>query len=296
MPDLTEDTLADLHTLMGRPPMLRRGNTQLIRPANPAAGQGFTYKIDQSWWERILAVSATLTCSAAAGIRGLDLVLADGDGIPFVTIPFITAAYANTSPNGRGLLIAPGAGAAAGTYWATGSVTSPGAGAFITSVAIESSGFYTVRWSVSLAGTIAAGADSNNMQLNDGIGQFYSALMPAISNAYPQQAVQMWLVAGNQVIVSAQGAGTAASVYGATISATKADGAAPHAPLPDMVLKSSWQLKLAGVNLQAADQLSAITIVTERYPSNWADGALGGDEERQIRGYLERAAAQYRRM
>lgn len=287
MHELVEGTLADLHTLMAGPPHQRRGNTQLVRPANPAAGQGFTYKIDTSWWERILAVSATLTCSGQAGIRAVDLQLCDGDGQPFTVLPFITAAYGNTTVTGRSLRNPPGNSASAGTYWSTGEATTPGAGAFITSVAVQSSGFYTVRWSVSLAGTLAAGADANNMQLNDGIGQFYGALLPAVSAAYPQQQVSMYLAAGGLVIVSANTLATTGAVYGATIAAQKADGATAYTPLPDFIVRSGWSLKLAGGNLQSGDQLSAVSILTERYPSNWADGALGADTEREVRAILE---------
>ena len=289
MGDLIEGTLADLHTLMAHPAGLRRGNSQLLTPASPGAGASYSYPVNSAWWERILTVSATLTTAAggAARIPVLNYLSADGailNQVPLggpVPASTTQAFYADITPTSP-------IGAAVSSGGNSGHVTGPGATASIATTSTLT-GLYTVTTTVYVDGTTTA-ADGDNMALSNG--------STVINLIYPGTAIfpvttQFQLVQNAATItVRSIAAGGAAAVYHAQIAYTQianGPGFAVQAQLPDIILKPTWQLQLTASNLAAGDQFSGITIYTERYPSNWADGALGSDIEQALRAYWERA-------
>jgi hypothetical protein len=292
VPDLTQDTLADLFTLMSHPPRLRRGNTRLAKPPNPAAGAGYTYPVTSDFWERIVSVAFTLTTAAGGAARSVALELTDADGFVFNASPAVSylgpssaiTCYADLET----AVAAPGAASASGE----GSVTDPGAAAVIASAGVLQPGIWDVAGEVYLSGTVTA-ADANNMAVA-------IAGTNTIDIAYPGQAGvpaafngQIELSAAHTVSVNAIAAASgAAAVYNASFTATPSSSAGAQASIPDITLKSGYSLQVAVAGIQAGDQLSGIGILAERYPSNWADGSLAADEESQIR-HLARWLAEH---
>lgn len=120
------------------------------------------------------------------------------------------------------------------TLTASGSVTSPGAGATIASIssvallaAAPAGTLWIVQWTVGLDGTLAA-ADRNNFQLTSPLGtQIERSVNPIVAGTYPQPTVDM--ITGNGgtagINVQAIGGGTVGAVYSADITATPAEGA-----------------------------------------------------------------------
>lgn len=279
---LLEGTLADLRTLMSHPSGLRRGATYLLNPANPAANAPLVYKVDSAWWERIVSLLFTFTASAVAGLRTLAIVLANADGVAF-----------NITPGGPSIL--------AGQTWQissdlleglqvfagpsqdnTGNAAAPAAGATIASLTLPA-GEYAVNWTVELGGTPGAG-DLDNFGLFVGANQVAQSVNPgAVGGPWPQLAENVVIPAGGAVLaVKAIGIGTAGSTYQATVAAAEDSANLACPQLPDLILKSSWQLQVTITGGQAGDQISGVQILTERHPSNWADGSLGADLEQLL--------------
>jgi hypothetical protein len=281
--DLVEGTLADLWTLTSRPPRLRRANTQLLKPVAPAAGAGYAYKIDGAWWERILAVAVTLQTSATAGARQLSIAYADADGFIFDTVPLIgylgasttLTAFADQAPNSD-----LSYGLSAAGY---GEVTSPGAAAQIAATGNVNPGEYLAQWQVEVSGTLTAGTDNDNMRLMVNGGVVSTAVYPAVAGSYPQDPVGLLIPALTNAQVKTNAAATTGAVYSANLTLTPQGTGGPWGTLPDITLKSGWQLQVNVANVQAGDQLSGIGILTERYASNYADGSLASDEENLAR-------------
>jgi hypothetical protein len=111
------------------------------------------------------------------------------------------------------------------TQQSTGSQTTPGAGTVITQVTELPAGYYTAQWNVSLGGTTGA-AEANNFGLYSG------ATLVATSNnrtstgaSYPQLPVTFQVAANGTVSVQAIGAGTASSIYDASLVLTSGPAA-----------------------------------------------------------------------
>lgn len=115
---------------------------------------------------------------------------------------------------------------------AEGSVTSPGATATIAATASAPAGTYTINWSVSLAGTVAAG-DANNFSLVDATGTVVASLNAGAVGNYPQPAVNVTTTAVGTFSVHATLAGTVGAIYGAEIDAAPALGIAAVVELQD---------------------------------------------------------------
>lgn len=292
MKDLIENTLADLHTLGSHPPRLRRMNTQLVRVPPPAAGSGYTYPITGTWWERILAVTVTLATASAAGQRALNIQYTDGDGIVFDSCPLVpmigpsstVTAYADQGPTA----LAP----APATVATFGSATDPAAGGAVSGTLTLQPGSWQLSGQAYLSGTVTS-ADATNMQVNVGAAALIPVVYPGTAGVLTSYSAQITLTTATTVgVVATAAASGASAVYNASIQAIPLSGAGAQAQIPDLTLKSGWHLVIAGTNLQAADQLSNIAVLTERYPSNWADGALGSDEERQSRQLMRWLASE----
>ena len=98
-----------------------------------------------------------------------------------------------------------------------GSVTSPGAGQTIVTLAGLPAGTYNVGWSVELAGTLAA-ADSNNFRLTDTGGDQLGSINLAVAGSYPQVSTELTIATGQSISIVAIAAGTVGAVYSAQLS------------------------------------------------------------------------------
>jgi hypothetical protein len=105
-----------------------------------------------------------------------------------------------------------------------GSVVTPTAGQAIATSAAQSAGVYTVKWTVTLAGTLST-QDTNNFGLYAGSTLIATSVSPPGGGVYPQPDVQMTLTQGQTYSIKAIGAGTAASTYSASASAVPESGA-----------------------------------------------------------------------
>lgn len=279
---LIRGTLADLRTLMSHPVGIRRGNTYLVKPTSPAAGAGFTYKVDSAWYERIIAITFGFAASAAAANREVVLNYQDADAFTFTQVPALSLVIASQTVSAFGDLegITPVTSAESASNY--GTVTSPAAGANIVQVTGLPPGSYQVAWTVELGGTITAGTDNDNFKLASGGVQLARSVNPAVAGQYPQLPYDIDLLSSVAIAVQALALATVGAIYSATLTITPLSAAGAQLLLPDMLLKPSWQLVISVTNIQAGDQLSAIGIMTERYPSNWADGSLEADLEQLL--------------
>lgn len=109
---------------------------------------------------------------------------------------------------------------------ASGSVTSPGAAATITSLALAA-GTYLAQWTVVLSGTLGAG-DANNLQLTNGATQVATSLNAGAAGTYVQQSATVVIPAGGATLaVKSIAAATVGGTYAAQLTA------APQATLGD---------------------------------------------------------------
>lgn len=283
---LVEGTLADLVTLMQEPVWPRRGNTYLAAGAQPAAGAGFTYKVDSAWWERIVSLYFQFAAAAGGTARQVAINLLGADGQIFNSTPALVQVQGGeTWIVSADLAGTPGQPGASGSA-AQGVQTSPAALTTIAQVTVGA-GVWTVAWNVSLSGTVAA-PEANNFQLSGPTAGAQTSDNPAVAGGpWQQNPATFEIGAGGGVIkVRNIALATVGAVYDAAFTATPAGSTTSYPQLPNIVLKSAWQAQIAVAGIQAGDQLSAIQILTERYPSNWADGSLRLDEEQLIRGML----------
>jgi len=284
-------TLKSRRQQLAAPPLYRRGIGQLLIGTNPAAGANYTRQVPGDYWERILSLAFTLTTSATAAARTLAMNFLDGDGhiwnqtaIAFgVTQSNTYAAYgdlAQVSP------IAGGTGLSS-----EGSVTSPGATATITSVALPA-GTYQVSAVVNLAGTVTQGTDNNNIKLNNGGLTLYANLDNTI--AAGEQYFGPYEIeipsSGGSVLAQTIGAATTGAIYSVSLTATPTVYQTSF-QFPDFVLQPGWQVQIAVGNIQAADQLSGIYLNLERYSSDYANGGYELEQDERI----QRELAEYQR-
>jgi hypothetical protein len=282
--DLTEDTLADLFTLGSAPPDLRRVNTQLVRPsANPSAGSGYTAKVPNEWWQRLIAVSATLTCSATAGARQVQLQYCDDSGNPFYNVPLGPPLSASETAKVYGSLANTAPTPAGGSETVDGSVTNPAASTDISGGLSLAPGTWQLTGTAFLSGTVTA-ADADNMVVTLQGSYVAQITYPGVVDV-PGTATAVVTVASTTGawVTSSNAASGSGAIYNASITATQLAPAGQPATILDFTMKSGWQQNLAVSNIQSGDQLSGITYLTERYPSNWADGSLESDEEDLLR-------------
>ncbi len=66
--------------VLGAPPLRRFSPPEVVRPATPAAGAGFTQKVDDGKWWRLLSVFVRLNTSADVADRTLRVEYRDADG------------------------------------------------------------------------------------------------------------------------------------------------------------------------------------------------------------------------
>jgi len=100
---------------------------------------------------------------------------------------------------------------------AEGSVTSPAALAVIATLTGLAGGTYRVHWTISLAGTLAAG-DANNFELTDTSGNVVQSVNLAVAGNYPQPDAVITVPSNGTITIEALAIGTVASVYSAELS------------------------------------------------------------------------------
>lgn len=102
---------------------------------------------------------------------------------------------------------------------AEGSVTSPAAGATIASTTAIPMGEYTINWTVSLAGTVAA-ADANNFGLYVNSTLVETSVNLGAAGEYPQPPVTYNIPQGATVSVKVLALGTVGAIYTAAFALT----------------------------------------------------------------------------
>lgn len=101
---------------------------------------------------------------------------------------------------------------------AAGDVLAPGAAATIVQIVAVPAGEYTVKWSASITGAVAA-AEQDNMALFVGATLAEVGNIPVAAGNYPQPDTVITVPAGGATIaVKTNGAGTAGVTYGAVMS------------------------------------------------------------------------------
>lgn len=295
MRDLEVDTLADAHALMALPPGLRRGNTRLLTgQPNPAAGANLAYPISNDYWERVLSVFAVLTTSAVAGVRVPSLTYVNADGTPFATVPLDLAVPASSAVTISADVFGSSSPVAGPSAAGEGAVTNPAGGATIAATAAVPAGTYTVSGTVYVSGTVTA-ADGNNMQVTGTGAAPVKLAYPGVASTVATFTATITTTGAGTIQVVAIGAASgAAATYNASIVVTAVAAGAVRALLPGFILRSGWAVQLNIAGIAAGDQISSVAILAERYPSNWAIGSLGSDEEQQHRDLAAMIAEQLR--
>jgi len=289
-PRLHEGTLADLRTLMGQPPKLRRGFTQNVIIPNPGAGLPVAHTIGADYWKRIRAVAFQYVTSATTSEREISIAFADGGGNIFDAIPifgvrfasFTTQLYADTNyaPNNQ-------LEQAVTSY---GTATTPAAGAVICSVTGTGPGIAQILWTVEVSGALAAGTDNDNFELVVNGGNVAQSENPAIAGVYPQQAEQVEETGLVTAQIKTINLATAGAVYSASLAVQLSSGALIHVCIPDLILQPGWQMQINAANMQAGDSFQNIYALTEHYASDWASGTDSAETEDFIDAILARLA------
>jgi hypothetical protein len=113
-----------------------------------------------------------------------------------------------------------------------GSAAAPTAGTVIVTLTVATAGTYTVKWSVELAGAVAA-ADSNNFGLYKNAVLQLQSLNPAVVGVYPQPDVQVVCAAGDTISIRAIANATAATTYSASESVVVVQAVAMSVEIQD---------------------------------------------------------------
>lgn len=272
----------DLWQLSPLSPELRRMATFPVAVAQPAAGAPAVYKVVNDWWERVLAVSATLVTDATAPHRQPLLQVANADGVVLAQVPVgPTVRPSATWPLFAGIDLPPRDTASGPTRSNTGSQTAPAALTAIASVT-PGAGLWVAQAVLQLTGTPGAG-ELNNFGLYVGAGQNAQYVNPGAAFgpfAMPPAVVQAG--AGIPVAIQNVGVGTAGAIYSAQLQLAPYLLGAGSGKLPQLILKPGWSLQLTQTSPGPGDQWQGITVTTERYPSVWADGQLKATERDKL--------------
>lgn len=253
------------------------GVTKLFKLASPAAGASFTRAIPPEYWERLLSLAFNLQTSAAAGTRTLAVVFQDQDGNTFNLVPISNEIGPSQNINAYADLASVTQVQVPASHQNESQATAPAAGATIATLTLPSGG-WTINWSVmQTAGSTAA--DLNNMALNQGATQLLVAEMGTVlGTEYTQTAVEIQVpIGGATITVKTIGAASASAVYTAQLTAIPANLPAAQVQIPDFLMHSGWAWGIQVGNAQAADQLSGILILAERFPSDTAGGYQPAD-------------------
>jgi hypothetical protein len=288
MPRIHEGALADLRTLMGSPPKVRRGFTSNESFNAPAAGANFLYTVGADYWRRIRSMGFTFASSSTTADRELSLALADGGGSIFNAVPIagLRASSVTTQLYGDPDAIpSPPPEQTPTTY---GEQTSPTAGTTIATLTSVGPGVVTVDWIVEVAGTLAEGTDNDNFILQFNGSTAAQSVNPALAGIYPQNPVDIESTVVNSITVKALNTASTGAIYSASVAAQLPGGSIIRFRVPDVMLQSGWQVQINVSNIQAADQIGNVFMLTEHYASDWASGTDYAEEEAFMDRLLER--------
>lgn len=263
------------HTLSTLPGQLRpsalvrgRGWPQLLKGVPPAAGASWTRTVPGEYWERPLALAFTFTSGSTVTPRSLAMNYLDGDGNIYNQTQIAAGVPAGIVVSQYGDLTTVSPIQGGSTLAAEGSVTTPAATTALCSVALLPAGTYLVTATVNLAGTLVQATDANNIRIDNASSVVYEVLDNDIAS-FPQTfgPYSIEIPAASTIRVANVGAGTTGSIYSASLAITPATYQGGF-QFPDILMKSGHQLQVAVGNIQAADQLSGIFLLAERYPSS----------------------------
>lgn len=266
---MTQNTLATAPARLRPSAYFRgRGWPQLIKVPAPAAGASLTRVVPGDYWERLLSLAFTLTTSATVAARSIALNLLDGDGNIFNQTQIAAGIIAGSVSTQFGDLTTVSPIQGTESFTGEGSVSSPGASATICSLAALPAGTYIVNAVVNMAGTLVQATDANNIKIYNGGVLVYAALDNNIGSA-PQNfgPFTITVPAGGSIILATVAAGTAASIYSGSLSAIPAVYQGSF-QFPDILMQSGYQYQVAIGGIQAADQISNVLMMLERYPSS----------------------------
>lgn len=281
-------TLYEAKRMLSDPPVFRRGIQQLVLPPSPAVGNSLVYKISGDYWERLLAMSATLVTGATGGIRELVLNYQDGDGGTFDQVPLAGNINPSQTVSAFGDFTIPSNAAVNQSSNAEGRQAAPAANTVIVTTVTLPPGTYLVKWTVELEGTLAIATDDDNFQLRANAATVATSSNAAVAGTYPQQDQIVTLFTSGTIVIRNGLAGTAGSTYLASITATLQDVPAAKGMLPDFIMETGWQIGVTVNNIQATDQISGVRFLVERYGSKYARGGYHDEEMQNTRELLDR--------
>lgn len=278
---LVRGTIADYVSLMSHPMALRRGRLELITPPAPAVAANFVYTVGSTFYERVIMLLANFATSATNAQRSLVINYLNADGVIFNQVPASPSIGPSESWLVSGDLDGTPTVGTGSSVNGSGTASAPAAGATIASITLPA-GSYTVQWELGLSGTLAA-ADADNLGLFVGATQVATSENQGAAGNWPQVPVAIEVASGGTTVaLKAIGAGTAGSVYTASLSAQFSVALASYPQLPDCILKPGWQVQLAVIGVKAGDAITGPVIYTERYSSEWANGTLRSDLELEL--------------
>jgi hypothetical protein len=288
MEGMTEIALSDAKRLLAYPPGFRRGVQQLVKPASPAAGSNFTYKISADYFERLVSLAFTYTTVGNGSQRNVNVQFQDGDSFTFNQVQVASGVLNVGTLSLFGDLQPVQPLFAVASIVGEGQQNAPAAGTTIASIASTNGGTYLVTAIVTLSGTLTAGTDNNNIQLFNGGALVYATLDNSIQLA-PQTfgPYLITLPAAGSVIAKASGAATAGSVYSVQLNAVPVTTPAAFT-LPDLILPSGFQVVINVTNIQAGDTLTGIGLFVEKYGSKYSHGGYELEEREFLHELLER--------
>lgn len=256
-----------------------RGFTQLVKPPPPAAGGPLVLTVDGFAWDRLLSATFTYTCAATSGPRYPVITWADGDGVPFAQIPAgppVGPSEVATVFAGQNFTAAQQPGPSVDV---DGQVTSPGAGAAIVTSPAVVKGRYQIGVTTELGGTVGAG-DTNNMALIANATQVaVLAVSPTVGQETLNGPYEVFMPANTTFVVQAIVAGTAGAIYNADMNIEALSIETFYAEIPDIMLKSGWQLQVGASNMKGGDTITGIALLLERLNEPQVSGTWAAEEE-----------------
>lgn len=292
MPRLHEGTLADLRTLMGNPPRMRRGSAQIEYLPAPAAGVNFSQVVSSDYWRRIRTIAFTFTPTSTGNPRDISLAFADGSGNIFANTPVVVGISASHTYSYYGHPEAIPNAASLQDSTAEGQQTSPAADTTICSTTLPFAGIWDIQWDVQLEGTLAVGTDDNNFQMLFNSGNIATSVNPAEEGLYPQEQLELAAGTSATLLIRNNVLATTGAIYTASFVATAQVTSGIQFRIPDLMLQSGWQYQINVGNIQSGDQLGSIYSLQERYASDWASGTDAWEEEMFIDRIMERLAGE----
>jgi hypothetical protein len=288
---VASDRLLSLREVLSKPPFQRQGITQLLKGvyAGSFTSPNFTHTIPGDYWERLVSVAATLTTSATAGSRDVNLQYIDGDGFIFNLSSVLNNIGPSETISAYGDLNYTAPVGLYGGVTGSGTITSPGAGVNIAVTSAIPAGSYQVTVAFELSGTVAAGTDNNNISLGCSGGT--PAAVTLENNIGTNEQIFgpiAFYNPGNAFTLKTIAAGTSGSVYSATITAVQSSTGAEFT-IPDFTLKSGWGVQLAIVGAQTGDTIGSVGLLVERYASNFANGGEAEEQDAWLRELIHRS-------